>query len=335
MGGTPPPHDSLVSFLDRDTGKVAFLDTLTGELVDGASLNQYTSKKSGSPPALKSQVLFPFSSPALKSSSSLESITSVAFFDSSEANENGECASTYPNVGAKVSTKFAPDVCAPASPARSLKDHTQGSPTSVMFFGDSEAEQAPALPDLSKSVHSKLLDFVLPSVSTPVTTRDVSSTYEKDPDSRCFSYGQDLLSNSISTETFSNALACFFITPCFFPYWFDGFWSSQCPCALIILIILSGDPFYDVAPKVRLSKYLKYVIICLDLACTKAGPRAAISIASVAATIAVPSSEFLQSVDLRSSSGFGFSDGLFPSKTATLGTATDLRITPTSSLNSA
>ena len=93
--------------------------------------------------------------------------------------------------------------------------------------------------------------------------------------------------------------------------------------------------FYDVVPKVRLSKCLKYAINCLDLAFTKAGLRAAKSIASVAATIAVPSSELLQSVDLRSPSVFRFSEGLCPSKTATLGSATDLRTTSTSSLNSA
>jgi len=83
----------------------------------------------------------------------------------------------------------------------------------------------------------------------------------------------------------------------------------------------------------RLSKYLKYAINCLDLACTKAGLRAAKSIASVAATIAVFSSELLQSVDLRSSSGFRFSDGLCSSKMTTSGVATDLRTTSTSSLD--
>ena len=70
---------------------------------------------------------------------------------------------------------------------------------------------------------------------------------------------------------------------------------------------------------------LKYVINCLDLACTEAGLRAAKSIASVAATITVPSPELVQSVDLRSSSsGFKFSDRLCPAKISTLGTAADL-----------
>jgi hypothetical protein len=71
----------------------------------------------------------------------------------------------------------------------------------------------------------------------------------------------------------------------------------------------------------------------LDLACMKAGLRAAKSIASVPATIAVPSSELLQSVDLRSSSGFKFSDRLRAAKFSTLGTAADSWAT--SSLNSA
>ena len=224
-----------------------------------------TSPSHKSPPASEGQAESPVSPLTLKSVALQASPTSVAF--SKEYAVHPDTSSISSSVYVTSTTSLD---STRSSPARSLKDHTQGSPTSVMFFGDSEAEKAPALPDLSKSVHSKLLDFVLPSVSTPVTTRDVSSTYEKESDSHCFSYGQDLLSNSISTETFSNALACFFITPCFFSYWFDGFWSSQCPCALIVLIILSGDPFYVVAPKVRLSKYLKYVIICLDLACTKA-----------------------------------------------------------------
>jgi hypothetical protein len=247
------------------------------------------------------------------------------------------------------------------------------SPTSVLFFDDSEAEQkiplsnlsdstlfenicadagSDATPaDLSNSAHSKLPDFSLPSVSasysackaltvlsstfqTPITTLDVSSTSEKGSDFLYFSYAQDPLLNSITTLTFSSDLPHLLIMQSFFSYWFDGFMPSQCLYALIILTFLFNDPFDDVVSKVRLSKYLKYVINCLDLACTKAGLRAAKSIASVAATIAVLSPESLQSVDLRSSSGFRFSDGLCPSKTATLGSATDLR-TSTSSLNSA
>ena len=101
-------------------------------------------------------------------------------------------------------------------------------------------------------------------------------------------------------------------------------------CALDIFL---GDPFDRDVPKARLSKYFKETIYCLDLACTKAGLRAAKSIASVPATIAVPSSELLQSVDLRSSSGFKFSDRLGAAKISTLGTAADLWAT--SSLNSA
>ena len=168
----------------------------------------------------------------------------------------------------------------------------------------------------------------------PISTRDVSCITDKGSDSLCFSYAQDLLSNSISTATFSSDLPCLFITTSFFSYWFDGFMPSRCLCALTILTILSHDPFDDFVPKARLSKYLKYAINCLDLGCAKAGLRAAKSIASVAATIAVPSPELLQSVDLRSSSGSKFSDGLCPSKIATSGSAIDRRITSTSSLNS-
>ncbi len=108
LGGTPSPHDGLVPFLDHETGTVYFFDVLTEELVGGATLANYASK-------------------------------------SGNGVARGACAPMYPKVGVKVSTKFAPDACAPASPARSLKDHTQDSPTSVMFVGVSEAEQTPAL----------------------------------------------------------------------------------------------------------------------------------------------------------------------------------------------
>jgi hypothetical protein len=101
-------------------------------------------------------------------------------------------------------------------------------------------------------------------------------------------------------------------------------------CALDIFL---GDSFVRDVPKARLSNYFKETIYCLDLACTKAGLRAAKSIASVPATIAAPSSELLQSVDLRSFSGFKFSDRLCPAKISPLGTAADLWAT--SSLNSA
>ena len=316
MGGTPSLHGGLVPFLDHETGTVYFLDVFTEELVGGATLVHYASNKSGNDVA------------------------------------HGVCAPAYPNVGVKVSKKFAPDECAPTSPARNLKDHTEGSPTSVVFFGVSESDQTPALFDLSKSAQSILPDFVLPGVSTSssafkalnvifssfttqISTSDVSSTSDKGPDSLCFSYAQDLLSNSTSTATLSSDLPCLFVSTSFFSYWFDGFMPSRCLCALIILTILSNDPFDDVVPKACLSKYLKYAIGCLDLACTKAGLRIAKSIASVPATIAVTSPELLQPVDLCSSSGFRFSDGLCPSKMTISGTVTDLRTTSTSSLNSA
>ena len=83
----------------------------------------------------------------------------------------------------------------------------------------------------------------------------------------------------------------------------------QCLCALIILTILSDGPFDYVVPKARLSKYLKYAINCLDLACTKAGLRAAKTIASVPAAISVPVQENKLSVDLRSALGIKFSKG--------------------------
>ena len=166
----------------------------------------------------------------------------------------------------------------------------------------------------------------------PIVTRDVSSTYEKGSHSLCFSYAQDILSDS-PIATFISDLPCIFTTLSVFSYWLDGFMPFQCLYALIILTILSDGPFDYVFPKVRLSKYLKHAINCLDLACTKAGLRAAKSIASVAATIAVASPELLQSVDLRSSSGFRFSDGLCTLKMTTSGVVTDLRTTSTSSLD--
>ena len=170
-----------------------------------------------------------------------------------------------------------------------------------MLFGNSEAEQTPALPESvlpsvsTSSSACKPLTVLFTTFMAPIVTRDVSSTYEKGSHSLCFSYAQDILSNS-PIATFISDLPCIFTTPSFFSYWFDGFMPFQCLCALIILTILSDGPFDYVVPKVRLSKYLKYAINCLDLACTKAGLRAAKSIASVAATIAVPSPELLQSV---------------------------------------
>ena len=92
---------------------------------------------------------------------------------------------------------------------------------------------------------------------------------------------------------------------------------------LSALDIFLDDSFDNVVSKARLSKYTKETIYCLDLACTKAELRAAKSIASVAATIAV-SIPVKQSVDLRSSLGFKFSEGLRPSKISTSGSAADL-----------
>ena len=111
---------------------------------------------------------------------------------------------------------------------------------------------------------------------------------------------------------------------------------SQCLCALIILTILSSDPFDDVVPKARLSivlgdpldsvvpkaclsKYLKETIYSLDLASMLAEPRAAKSYAT-------NHSDF-QWVDLRSSSGFKFSERRRPSKISTSGSLADLRTT--------
>ena len=330
VGGTPPPHDSFVPLLNHETGTVYFLDNLTGELVDGASLHSYSSKKFGTEAPKDFDPVrawhfetgctlpLPLSPPALKSlSSSQESPLSAA----------------------------------------PLQDRAQESPTSVALFDDFEPFEAIPFEAIPLS---GLSNFVQPDTSTtcsaygtsttslfsarttlysthkiPTTTCGVSSAYEKESDSLCIPYVQDFPSSSIPIAINGPDPPNFLIAPSFFSYWFDGFMPSQCLCALIILTILSDVPFDDVIPKVRLSKYLKYVINCLDLACTKAGLRAAKSIASVAATIAVPSPELLQSVDLRSSSGFRFSDGLCPSKKTTSGTAIDQRTTSSSSLNSA
>jgi len=241
--------------------------------------------------------------------------------------------------------------------AAPLQDRAQESPTSVALFDDFEPFEAIPFEAISLS---GLSNFVQPDTSTtcsaygtsttslfsarttlysthkiPTTACGVSSAYEKESDSLCIPYVQDFPSSSIPIAINGPDPPNFLIAPSFFSYWFDGFMPSQCLCALIILTILSDVPFDDVIPKVRLSKYLKYVINCLDLACTKAGLRAAKSIASVAATIAVPFPEPLQSVDLRSSSGLRFSDGLCPSKNTTSGTAIDQRTTSSSSLNSA
>jgi hypothetical protein len=121
---------------------------------------------------------------------------------------------------------------------------------------------------------------------------------------------------------------------------------SQCLCALVILTILSINLFDDIAPKVRLSKYLKYIVLgdplesvvpkagqsylketiySLDLASMTAEPRTAESYGTTH-----PIKQF---VDLRSFKGFGFSERHRPSKMSTSGTATDLWTT--SSFNSA
>jgi hypothetical protein len=93
-------------------------------------------------------------------------------------------------------------------------------------------------------------------------------------------------------------------------------------CALGIDL---GDPLESVAPKACLSKYLKETIYSLDLASMTAEPRAAKSDATIHL--------IKQFVDLRSFKGSSFSKRLRPSKMVTLGTAADLRTTP--SLNSA
>jgi hypothetical protein len=336
VGGTPPPHDSFVPLLDHETGTVYFLDNLTGELVDGASLHSYSSKKSGTEAPKDFDPVrawhfetgctlpLPMSPPALKSLSS---------------------------------SQESPLLAAP------LQDRAQKSPTSVALFGDFEPFEAipfEAIPlsGLSNFVQSDTsTTFSAYGTSTtslfsarttlysthkiPTTTCGVSSAYEMESDSLCIPYVQDFPSSSIPIAINGPDPPNFLIAPSFFSYWFDGFMPSQFLCALIILTILPDVPFDDVilkvrlsnVPKARLSNYFKETIYCLDLACTKAGLRAAKSIASVPATIAAPSSELLQSVDLRSFSGFKFSDRLCPAKISPLGTAADLWAT--SSLNSA
>jgi hypothetical protein len=314
VGGTPPPHDSFVPLLDHETGTVYFLDILTGELVDGASLHSYSSKKFGTEAPKDFNPVrawhfetgctlpLPLSPPALKSlSSSQESPLSAA----------------------------------------PPQDRAQDSPTSVALFVDFEPFET-TLSGLSNSVqpdtsttHSaygtsttSLFSARTTLYSThkiPTTTCGVSSAYEKESDSLCIPYVQDFPSSSIPIAINGPDPPNFLIAPSFFSYWFDGFMPSQCLCALIILNILSDVPFDDVIPKVRLSKYLKYVINCLDLACTKAGLRAAKSYATIHL--------IKQFVDLRSFKGSSFSKRLRPSKMVTLGTAADLRTTP--SLNSA
>ena len=183
--------------------------------------------------------------------------------------------------------------CAPTSPSTdpSKCALVHDSPTSVAFFGDSEAEQTPALSELSNSAHPKLLGLAFPSVSdsspacevltmpfstfkTPISTCDVSSTYEKGSDTLCFSCAQDILLNSLSTAAFSSDLPCILVAPTFFAYWFDGFLPSQFLCALFIIFVLFIEPFDDIVPKLGLSKYLKESIYSLDLASMTAGPRA-------------------------------------------------------------
>ena len=78
-----------------------------------------------------------------------------------------------------------------------------------------------------------------------------------------------------------------------------------------------SDPFDSSVPKACLSKYLKETIYSLDLASMSAEPRAA-------KFYATNHSEF-QWVDLRSSSGFKFSERRRRSKISTSGSLADLR----------
>jgi hypothetical protein len=204
----------------------------------------------------------------------------------------------------------------------------------VALFSGLKISTSILSPDLSDFVHPGVLiscsawmtlTTLHSTYKTPTASCDVSSVYERESDSLCIPHVQDLPSNSISDAIYGTDPPIFLIAPSFFSYWFDGFWPSQCLCALIILIILSDDQFYDVVPKVRLSKYLKETIYSLDLASMTAEPRAAKSDAT-------NHSEY-QFVDLRSSKGPGFSKRLRPSKMSTSGTAADLRTTH--SLNSA
>ena len=375
VGGTPPPcvlpgsfenpHAAsaakFVSYFDPDTGEYVEFATFP---YDGQELMLPDVLPNGNDTAHGASAPTSPSTDPSKCALVHNSPTSVLFFDDSEAEQKtslsspefthpgtstsgndvsrGACAPTCLIEGFKVLTQFAPGVCVPASPARSLKDNAKGSPTSVAFFGNSEAEQTPALPELSNSAHPKLLGLAFPSVSdsspacelltmpfstfkTQISTCDVSSTYEKGSDSLCFSCAQDILLNSLSTAAFSSDLPCILGAPTFFAYWFDGFLPSQFLCALFIIFVLFIEPFDDIVPKLGLSKYLKETIYSLDLASMTAEPRAAKSY-----TTTHPIYRF---VDLRSSSGFMFSERSRPSKMSSSGTAADLPTT--SSLNSA
>jgi hypothetical protein len=212
-------------------------------------------------------------------------------------------------------------VDAKASTKLSVKDHTQGSPTSLAFFEDSEAEQASSLSDFSSPVHSSLLEFLLPRLSTShsayaamiilcpifktqISAFDISSVYLKESGSLYFEFVQGFPSYWISAAACGSDPPSPLIASTFFSYWFDGFVPFQCFCFCVIIFLSIW--FYGFA----LNK-----AYFLDFLCSKAGLRNAKSVR--------PNLSNIQGdMDLRVSES-KFSTGFFLSMTFVLGAAVD------------
>jgi hypothetical protein len=244
----------------------------------------------------------------LENSHAVSAAKFVSYFDS-DTGEFFEFASS-PHDGQELKL---PDVlfngndtahgaCAPTSPSTDLSKCAlvHDSPTSVLFFDDSEAEQKDSLSSP---------DFTHPGISTTslktqISAFDISSVYLKESGSLYFKSVQGFPSYWISAAACGSDPPSPLIASTFFSYWFDGFVPFQCFCfCVIIFLFIWFDGF-------ALNK-----AYFLDFLCSKAGLRNAKSVR--------PNLSNIQGdMDLRVSES-KFSTGFFLSMTFVLGAAVD------------